>query len=64
MQGNKLKDKALLKVQSKIWEQKRFIREIESDVEKNNNKTINKPKAETKDISRLEVNNSKIKMEN
>ena len=28
------------------------------------NKTINKPKAETKDISRLEVNNSKIKMKN
>ncbi len=37
MQENKLKDKALLKVQSKIWEQKRFIREIESDVEKDNN---------------------------
>jgi len=31
---------------------------------KNNNKTINKPKEETKDISRLEVNNSKIKMKN
>ena len=31
-------------------------------IEKNNNKTINKPKAETKDISRLEVNDSKIKM--
>lgn len=37
MQENKLKDKALLKVQSKIWEQKRFIREIESEVEKDNN---------------------------
>ncbi len=31
-------------------------------VEKNNDKPINKPKAETKDISRLEVNNNKIKM--
>ena len=32
--------------------------------EKNNNKIINKSKAETKDISRLEVNNSKIKKKN
>ena len=37
MQENKLKDKALLKVQSKIWEQKRFIRELENDIEKDNN---------------------------
>ncbi len=37
MQENKLKNRALLKVQSKIWEQKRFIREIESEVEKDNN---------------------------
>ncbi len=31
-------------------------------VEKNNDKIINKPKAENKDISRLEVNDNKIKM--
>tara|TARA_R110000751_G_scaffold21002_5_gene60906 strand:- start:7116 stop:7460 length:345 start_codon:yes stop_codon:yes gene_type:complete len=31
-------------------------------VEKNNNKTINKSKAETKDISRLDVNKSKVKL--
>ena len=31
-------------------------------VEKNNDKPINKSKEETKDISRLEVNDSKIKM--
>jgi len=37
MQENKLKDQALLKVQSKIWEQKRFIRELENDIEKDNN---------------------------
>ncbi len=36
MRENKLKDRALLKVQSKIWEHKRFIREIESEVEKDN----------------------------
>ena len=34
---NKIKDQALLKVQSKIWEQKRFIRELENDIEKDNN---------------------------
>jgi hypothetical protein len=34
---NKTKDQALLKVQSKIWEQKRFIRELENDIEKDNN---------------------------
>ena len=33
---NKIKDQALLKVQSKIWEQKRFIRELENDIEKDN----------------------------
>ena len=37
MQENKIKDQALLKVQSKIWEQKRFIRELENDIEKDNN---------------------------
>jgi hypothetical protein len=37
MQENKLKDKALLKVQSKIWEQKRLIKELEDDIEKDNN---------------------------
>jgi len=36
MQENKIKDQALLKVQSKIWEQKRFIRELENDIEKDN----------------------------
>jgi len=36
MQENKTKDQALLKVQSKIWEQKRFIRELENDIEKDN----------------------------
>ena len=36
MQENKIKDRALLKVQSKIWEQKRFIRELENDIEKDN----------------------------
>ena len=33
---NKIKDQALLKVQSKIWEKKRFIRELENDIEKDN----------------------------
>ena len=37
MQGNKTKDNALLKVQSKIWEQKRLIKELEDDIEKDNN---------------------------
>ena len=36
MQENKIKDQALLKMQSKIWEQKRFIRELENDIEKDN----------------------------
>ena len=36
MQGNKIKEQSLLKVQSKIWEQKRFIRELENDIEKDN----------------------------
>lgn len=34
MQEYKLKDLALIKIQSKIWEQKRYIRELESDIEK------------------------------
>ena len=34
MQENKTKDLALIKIQSKIWEQKRYIRELESDIEK------------------------------
>ncbi len=34
MQGNKIRDLALIKIQSKIWEQKRYIRELESDIEK------------------------------
>jgi hypothetical protein len=33
---NKLKDQALLKVQSKIWEQKRLIKELEDNIEKDN----------------------------
>jgi hypothetical protein len=36
MQGNKLKEQALLKIQSKIWEQKRLIKELENDIEKDN----------------------------
>ncbi len=36
MQGNKLKEQALLKIQSKIWEQKRLIKELEDDIEKDN----------------------------
>ncbi len=36
MQENKIKDQALLKMQSKIWQQKRFIRELENDIEKDN----------------------------
>ena len=36
MQGNKIKEQSLLKIQSKIWEQKRFIRELENDIEKEN----------------------------
>ena len=36
MQGNKIKEQSLLKIQSKIWEQKRFIRELENDIEKDN----------------------------
>ena len=34
MQVNKTKDLALLKIQSKIWEQKRYIRELEAEIEK------------------------------
>ena len=34
MQVNKIRDLALLKTQSKIWEQKRFIRELEAEIEK------------------------------
>ncbi len=37
MQGNKLKEQSLLKVQSKIWEQKRLIKQLEDDIEKDNN---------------------------
>jgi len=37
MQGNKLKGRALLKMQSKIWKHKRLIKEIESEVERDNN---------------------------
>ena len=37
MQVNKLKDLALIKIQSKIWEQKRYIRELESEIEKDEN---------------------------
>ena len=37
MQENKTKDQALLKIQSKIWEQKRLIKELEDDIEKDNN---------------------------
>jgi len=36
MEEYKLKERALLKVQSKIWEQKRFIKEIENNIEKDN----------------------------
>ena len=36
MQENKIKDQALLKMQSKIWEQKRLIKELENDIEKDN----------------------------
>ena len=36
MQGNKLKEQALLKIQSKIWEQKRLIKELEDNIEKDN----------------------------
>ena len=34
MEEYKLKELALIKIQSKIWEQKRYIRELESDIEK------------------------------
>ena len=37
MQGNKIKEQSLLKIQSKIWEQKRLIKELENDIEKDNN---------------------------
>lgn len=37
MQGNKIKEQSLLKVQSKIWEQKRLIKELEDNIEKDNN---------------------------
>lgn len=36
MQENKIKDLALLKVQSNIWQQKRLIKELENDIEKDN----------------------------
>jgi hypothetical protein len=36
MQENNLKDRGLLKIQSLIWEQKRIIRELENDIEKDN----------------------------
>ena len=37
MQGNKIRDLALLKTQSKIWEQKRYIRELEAEIDKDDN---------------------------
>ena len=37
MQGNKIKEQSLLKIQSKIWEQKRLIKELEDNIEKDNN---------------------------
>jgi len=37
MQGNKIRDLALLKTQAKIWEQKRYIRELEAEIEKDDN---------------------------
>lgn len=37
MQGNKIRDLALLKTQSKIWEQKRHIRDLEAEIEKDDN---------------------------
>ena len=36
MQENKLKNQSLVKIQSKIWEQKRLIKELENDIEKDN----------------------------
>jgi len=36
MQENKIKEQALLKVQSNIWQQKRLIKELENDIEKDN----------------------------
>ena len=46
MQGNKTRDLALLKTQSKIWEQKRYIRELEAEIEKD----------ETIDFETVELN--------
>lgn len=37
MQANKIRDLALLKTQSKIWEQKRYIRELEAEIDKDDN---------------------------
>lgn len=34
MQENKLRNLALIKIQSKIWEQKRYIKELETEIEK------------------------------
>ena len=34
MQENKLRNLALIKIQSKIWEQKRYIKELEAEIEK------------------------------
>jgi len=33
MQGNKIRDLALLKTQAKIWEQKRHIRDLEAEID-------------------------------
>jgi hypothetical protein len=46
MQENKTRDLALLKTQSKIWEQKRYIRELEAEIEKD----------ETIDFETVELN--------
>jgi hypothetical protein len=50
MQENKLKNQSLVKIQSKIWEQKRLIKELENDIEKDNDIEF--------DIIELQFNNA------
>jgi len=55
MQENKLKNQSLIKIQSKIWEQKRLIKELENDIEKDNDIEF--------DIIELQFNNAITQLE-
>lgn len=55
MQENKLKNQSLIKIQSKIWEQKRLIKVLENDIEKDNDIEF--------DIIELQFNNAITQLE-